>query len=89
MGCYVGLRKDGKEVPELGVDKWAEARRFAGLEPRIEQPRRYPEDDPLFRPADFAAWRAQVAQFEHSAVLFARMLDVLEADPDVWIEVSW
>lgn len=96
MGTYVGLLYgngehilDGKgnRVREMSMDKWADGDKFALLPARLKPNGTW--EFPLMRPLDFKVWREAVAQFEHGSELFTAWLDVLEADPDIWIDVSW
>ena len=77
MGCYLGLRdvKDGYEHPAFEVDKIGTT--------GWDDP-----DDWVSRPTDFACWRKAVAMFENPRRELA-MLDAMEANPNLWIEVSW
>jgi hypothetical protein len=97
MGCYLGLRdlKSGDEHPDFPVDKIGNTRTFADLigpcafHMLVLRQGSWPDaDDYVVRPTDFACWRAAVAKFENPSRELA-MLDVMEANPNLWIEVSY
>lgn len=58
---------------------------------RSDLPREYARNadgDRLCRPTDFSAWRKFIVDQEFNAENWLAMLDVLEANSDVWIAVS-
>jgi hypothetical protein len=98
MGCYLGLRdlEAGGEHPDFHVDKIGNTRAFAALigpcafELRIlRQGTGWGDpNDWVVRPTDFACWREAVSKFEFPDRELA-MLDAMEANPNLWIEVSY
>jgi len=44
-----------------------------------------------FRPADFDAWRAAEVVYEEpdNPGRFRQLIDLLEANPDYWVSISW
>lgn len=97
MGCYLGLRdlEAGGEHPNFWVDKVGNTRAFASLisdcptETRVLRAGSWPDPpDWVARPTDFACWRAAVSKFDNPSRELA-MLDAMEANPNLWIEVSY
>jgi hypothetical protein len=83
MGCYLGLRdlEAGGEHPDFHVDKIGNTRVLhAGSWP--DPP------DWVARPTDFACWRAAVSKFENPSREL-EMLDAMEANSNLWIQVSY
>lgn len=87
------------DLPEWGIDRSAGARDFAELKPRIEKEFAGSDEfeaEWLFRPADFSAWRAALNDvngpfariyargWEDTIADRHRMLDAMEADPNLW-----
>ncbi len=55
-------------------------------------PRVYRSDDPDvtdIRPSDFARWRAGILALDCNVEMRMKGLDALEANPDLWIQVSY
>jgi hypothetical protein len=92
MGLNIGLYKGYQEHPEWDSACCAGDRDFAKLAGELpcEMKRESFDDDPVFRPKDFAVWRAAVAAREWpNPGRFEHMLDLLEHDPDYWIFFGW
>lgn len=93
MGCYLCLQtKDGKDHPDwdwglAGNHYWAQLYSLLSCEVESESAK---TDERLIRPADFDAWRGAIRaaglpnRDEH-----LRLMDLMEADPQWWIYVSW
>lgn len=100
MGTYIGFSKGGKDFRhELAWHKWSATRDFLALMTSlpIEEPPNKPRgwdcyllgEDHRWRPTDFPAWREAVAKLECNVEIFTEMLDLVEADPELWFDVSY
>jgi hypothetical protein len=95
MGINIYLKTvDGAEHPDWDASRYADDREFPAW--TVDLDREYERargDDPweasLFRPVDFAAWRAALPPERHNPDRFPRMFDLLEADERYWIYYSF
>lgn len=88
------INRSYKEHPDWDSGRFAGDKEFAsmiGEFPRIEENWSGPPDIELYiRPADFAVWRAKLAEREWpSPERLERLVDVLEREPDYWLYFSW
>jgi len=95
MGLNICLqRRDYSELPGWDTGRLAGDKEFVALMadlPKIEENWAAPHDFEFYtRPADFAAWREAIADRQWpNPGRFEQMLDLLEANPDCWIYISW
>lgn len=99
MGLNITLYRKGSADSLAGWDdaKLAGDKDFASLvaglpsSVKIEESWAAPHDfDWHVRPADFAAWRAAIASREWpNPGRYEHLMDLLEANPDLYIYFSW
>jgi hypothetical protein len=94
MGLNISLYRrplGGKMVEDSAWDsaKLAGDRDFPAVLYSVPY-KEHPEDDELKRPTDIPACRAAIAARSWpNPGRFERMMDLLEADPDLWIYFGW
>lgn len=94
MGTYIHLRHSTGDDPQwdFGLSGDRDFARALGTSlPTVTvQAASGDPEDVTYRPADFAVWRAWIAaQTWPNPGRFERMTDLLEADPDLSVYVSW
>ena len=85
---------DGKNHPEWDNAKLAGDKEFAALFSTLPYERGAkggpPDFEPYYRPTDFAAWRAAIASRQWpNPGRYEKLMDLLEANPEFQIYLSW
>lgn len=87
MGIHLRVQRNGADIPEWDWARYAGDREFCELSLPQQQHPSASHEDWIWRPIEFDLWRQAASQLPNPE-RFALLLDLLEADSDLWIAVS-